>query len=231
MSFKAILIVDEKEVNVLNYNIDFNQASDVTGRPYQKPVFKGLKLKIETRKDLNFAEWSFAPNQTKQLELHIRPNILGGRTRKIYFYDAHLVFWQNNFSSTGNQPMSETLEIKAAGIEESTSSSVYSAYWRTTFPQKESEPTTISENNEKEVTSYYLTDLEGNELDEYEVGDKIILHIETKNRIGDKITIHLEDKTHDFMYKEKVLEDDKLKNYAINEDLEKIELEVISQSS
>ncbi len=231
MSFKAILIVDEQEVNVLNFNIDFKQGADISGRPAINPIFNGLKLKIETRKDLSFAEWSFEPSQTKQIELHIRPNILGGRTRKLYFYDAHLVFWENHFSSTGNQPMYETLEIKAAGVEDSTSSGKYSAYWRTTFPQQATEPTTIESEDEKEFTSYYLTDLEGQEVDEYEVGDKIILNIETKNRIGDKVTVHLEDKTHDFIYRGQVLEDDKLKNYIINADLEKIELEVIKQSS
>ena len=51
------------------------------------------------------------------------------------------------------------------------------------------------------------------------------------NRINDKITIFLEDKSHDFLYQGNVLEDDKLKDYVINSDLEQIELEVIIQSS
>ncbi|PZW36964.1 hypothetical protein LX95_02913 [Mesonia algae] len=63
MSVKAKLIIDEMEVNVLWFTFGFNQGADYNGRPSQKPVFVGLKLVIETRKDLNLADWSFTPNQ------------------------------------------------------------------------------------------------------------------------------------------------------------------------
>ncbi len=60
MSVKAKLIIDEKEINVLWFTFGFNQGADATRRPSQKSVFAGLKLIIETRKDLNLADWSFA---------------------------------------------------------------------------------------------------------------------------------------------------------------------------
>jgi hypothetical protein len=84
---------------------------------------------------------------------------------------------------------------------------------------------------DKKLTEYYLTDESGAKVEEYEVGDMITLNIKTKNRIGDKLTIHLEDKTHDFKYKGEVLPDDKLTDFVISKDYEKIELEVIVQSS
>ncbi len=133
MSVKAKIIIDEKEINVLSFSFGFNQGADTNGRPFQKPVFVGLELMIETRKDLNLADWAFASNQTKQLELHIYPVIMGKKTRKLYFYDCHLLHWGNHFSSTGNEPMSETLNISAAGVKDSNSTAEYSAYWRETF--------------------------------------------------------------------------------------------------
>lgn len=136
---KAKLIIDGKEINVLWFTFGFHQGADYTGRPSQKPIFVGLKLIIETRKDLNLADWSFAPNQTKQIELHIYPVVIGGKTRKLYFYDCHLVGWKNAFSSTGSNPMSETLEITAAGVEDSNSNGVYSAYWRETYKEDNSQ--------------------------------------------------------------------------------------------
>ncbi len=150
MSVKAKLIIDEKEINVLLFSFGFNQGTDTNGKPTIKPVFVGLKLIIETRKDLNLADWSFAPNQTKQLELHIYPVILGGKTRKLYFYDCHLLHWENHFASSGNRPMGETLHISAAGVKDSNSTAEYSAYWRTTYPQQTVEPTTIQESQEEE---------------------------------------------------------------------------------
>ncbi len=229
MSVKAKIIIDEKEINVLSFSFGFNQGADTNGRPSQKPIFVGLQLVIETRKDLNLADWSFAPNQTKQIELHIYPVIMGGKTRKLYFYDCHLVHWDNHFSSTGNQPMTEALHITAAGVEGSNSAGVYSAYWRKTFPQQEVEATTLD--NDPELIQYYITDLEGNEIDKYEVSDKIILNLETKNCIGENLTVKIPDKTYDFMHNGIHLQNDTLKDYIVNSDLEKIELDVIEQKS
>ena len=84
---------------------------------------------------------------------------------------------------------------------------------------------------EKKLVDYFLTDSSGKKIEEYEVGDKIYLNIETKNRIDDKITIHLEDKSHDFKYNGNVLENDMLKDFVIKKDVEKIELTVIGQFS
>ncbi len=136
---KAKLIIDGKEINVLCFHFSFSQGADTTGRPSQKPVFVGLKLIIETQKDLNLADWSFSLNQTKQIELHIYPVVMGGKIRKLYFYYCHLVNWKNDFSSTGSNPMSETLEITCAGVEDSNSNGVYSAYWRETYPEDNSQ--------------------------------------------------------------------------------------------
>lgn len=85
------------------------------------------------------------------------------------------------------------------------------------------------QSGDKELLEYFLTDEGGKKIEEYEVGDKIVLNIKTKNRIGDKVTIHLEDRTHDFKYNGEVLEDDKLSDFTITKDTEKIELEVIGQ--
>ncbi len=230
MSVQVKLIIDEKEINVLWFSFGFNQVADANNRPSQKPVFVGLKLIIETQKNLNLAGWSFAANETKQLELHIYPVIMGGKTRKLYFYDCHLVNWINSFSSIGNQPMSETLEITAAGVKESNSSTEYSAYWRTTFPSNNVEATTIN-NNEKKITNYYLTNTDGEQIDDYKKDDIIILNIETLNRIGDSLTIDLNDAEYDFEHNGTLIPNDTLKNVVISNDLEQIELKVVEQKN
>ena len=163
---KAKLVIDEKEINVLSFTFGFNQRTDFTGRPSEKPVFVGLKLIIETRKDLNLVEWSTAANQTKQIELHIYPVIMGGKTRKLYFYDGHLVNWKNNFYSTGNRPMSETLHITCAGVKDSNSTTEYTAYWRTSFPQQEVEPIVREQQEEPELLNYHIEDLDNNRIKE-----------------------------------------------------------------
>ncbi|GAA0871116.1 hypothetical protein GCM10009117_02610 [Gangjinia marincola] len=131
---KAKLLIDTKEVNVLWYKVGFNQTTDRTGRPSQQPIFKGLQVVIESQKDIDLADWSFAADQTKQLELHIYPVLMGGKTRKIYFYDCHLVDWKTHFSASGSKkPMSESLQISAGGLKDSNSMVEYSNYWRETY--------------------------------------------------------------------------------------------------
>ena len=101
-------------------------------------------------------------------------------------------------------------------------------------PSPETSPengTNPNAGSDKKLTDYFLTDESDKKVEEYEVGDIITLNIKTKNRIGDKLTIHLEDKTHDFKYNGEVLKDDKLSDFVITKDEEKIELEVIVQSS
>ncbi len=226
MSVKAKLLIDDKEINVLRFSIGFNQAADETGRPSQKPRFLGFQLIIETRKDLNLADWSFAPYQTKQLELHIYPVILGGKTRKLFFYDSHLVSWDNNFSSIGNQPMSETLHITAAGVKDSNFDTEYSAYWRENFPQNEVEPTT-RENTEEEIIDCYLTDLENNENPDLEVEKEIYLVIKTENLIGQTKDIDIANFGQIFSYNDETLEDNILNGFNISKDLHKVKLKII----
>jgi len=103
-------------------------------------------------------------------------------------------------------------------------------YWNPNDPYgEEGEVTTI--NDEKEVTNYYLTDTEGNEIEEYDIDDVITLNIETKNRIGDIITINLNDKEFDFEHNGVVLANDTLRDIQIGNDLEQIELKVVPENA
>ncbi len=224
MSVKAKLIIDEKEINVLWFTFGFNQGADATGRPSQKSVFAGLKLIIETRKDLNLADWSFAPNETKQIELHIYPVILGGKTRKLYFYDCHLVNWINDFSSTDNQPMSETLNITAAGVKDSNFSTEYSAYWRTTFTQQEVEPTTINNNAEGVIRETYFEDAQGNKLDILQPNLDACLVIKTENMEGKSINADLSKHKVSFIYNGDILTNDILEDISISSGIKKVNL-------
>ena len=181
---KAILIIDGKEVNVRWFTINFNQGANPNGRPSQKPIFVGFKLIIETRKDLNLTEWSFSSRQTKQIVLHLNSVIVGGKTRKIFFYDCHLVNWKTNFSSTGSDPMTETLEITCAGVEDSNSFGVYSASWRETFPDLEVEPTVIDQEEERipKIIDFYTTNKQGGRIQKYNIETPSMLILDQKTR-------------------------------------------------
>ncbi|WP_346883924.1 type VI secretion system tube protein TssD [uncultured Algibacter sp.] len=228
---KAKLLIDDLEINILQFSITFSQEADINGRPSNNPLLKGLRLLIETRKDFNLADWSFAQDQTKQLELNIYPAIIGGKTRKITLNDCYLVHWETNYSSTDNKPTSEVLEITCAGFKDSNSMGEYSSYWRKTFPRQEVKATTLNNQEEQtpKIIDFYTANKQGDRILKYNIGDTIYVNIKSENKIGDDVEINLKDKTKDFKYQGTILKNDSM-NYQIRSNNDKIELEVVKQN-
>ncbi len=160
--------------------------------------------------------------------LHFIPVELGQKTRKVHLIDAHCVKNKTHYRAKGTVPMTESLFFTCAGIKDTKSSAEYSASWRTTFPTT---TTKQSSKDQKKVTKYYLTNPEGESIDEYKENDRIVLNIATRNRIGDSITVSLEDAAFDFEHHGTPLEDDTLSGLAISDDLEQIELKVVAQKN
>jgi len=212
---KAKLIIDGKEINVLWFTFGFNQGADYSGKPSQRPVFVGLKLIIETRKDLILRNGLLLQTKKKQIELHIYPIIMGGKTRKLYFYDCHLVGWKNDFSSTGSNPMSETLEITCAGVEDSTSAGVYSAYWRETFKDDNVESTVLEEPTPSITNINWIHPETKENLKETTYNENVALTAQIENQESDLVTITItkEDGTEfengqkELTFKESITED------------------------
>ena len=232
MSVKAIIIIDEKEINVLEFSFGFDRGADSTGRPNQKALFLGLELQIESRKDVNLLDWSIDPSLSKQLELLIYPVTLGGKTRKINFIDCHLLNWNNNFSSTSDDPLAETLHISSAGIKDSNSSLEYSSYWRTTMPNQDIEETELEEQVAPEILEMYYTDLENNTIPENNLkrGKEVFLVLKTKNASGKELTIDLDNNKLDFEYNGEVLTEDLLM-VSITADTMKLRLKTIAEQN
>ncbi len=230
MSILAKLLIDNVEVDVRRFQFEFHQEADINGRPNKKTTFNGLKLEIESRRDLNLADWSFAKDQKKKIELHIYPRTLDTKTRKLYFYDSHLLYWKTHFSATGEQPMTETLHISSGYVKDNNSDGKYLASWGKNYTHNTT-TTTRNEDKEKKITNYYLTNTNNEPIDDYKKNDIIVVNIETLNRIGDSITINLNDVQYDFEYNESLLVNDTLENITINSDLEQIQLKVVEQKS
>jgi len=230
MSVKAILIIDDKEVNVLNFDFSYQKQADTNGRPTGKAVFNGINIAIESRKDLNLADWAIAPNEKKQLQLHIYPRFLNSKTRKFALYDCHLLHWNNNFSATGIEPLKEILNISCAGVKDSDSTKEYAAYWRETF-DNDVEATVITKNEDKDVhiISCNYTDMDGNPISELYEGDEIILTVNTEDCVGKPIDINLSEFDFGFKYKGKVVKNNMLTNIKVTANAHPINLEVIEQ--
>lgn len=228
MSFRVKLYVDDMEFNILQHHFGFLQNSDYTGRPISKPQSKTFDFIIEANKGNTFFEWATHPTMMKkECEIVFSPIQGNGKSTKIKLLDVYCVYCKYHFTSTGSTPFTETFSLSPATILLD-GQVMMSKHWKVTDPKRlNAIPTTIE--NNKEITRYYLTDIDGNEIEEYQTGDVIYLNIETQNRIGDKTTVNLNDKEHDFKYNGTILKKDTIKDYVIKSDQESIKLEVIDQ--
>lgn len=155
---------------------------------------------------------------------------MGGKTRKLYFYDCHLVNWNNYFSSTGNQPMSETLQITAAGIKDSNSTAEYSAYWRVTFEQNNVETTTIEE-AEPRLIEYHFENKKGEVIEEKNIkpNQEIELVIITEDAQNTKMKIDLNNSRLNFIHNGEIVENDILRGVKIYDEETRVPLTAIKQ--
>ena len=226
MSFLAKLHINDEVRNILNASQVFSKYADINGRPISKTVGGNLEFSIEsTRNDSFLYDNMFsATNKCKGEIVFYKRDGLSTLFR-MEFANAQILKLTESFDALGSVPMHIDISI-GWGIMKMRNV-VHQESWNPNNPFIEVEETIIT--NEKEVTNYFITDVEGEELESYNVGDTIILNIETLNRIGDTITINLEDKTHDFKYNGQILPNDTIRDYSISNDSEKIELEVIAQ--
>jgi len=227
MSFLAKLYINDEVRNILNANQVFSRFVDVNGRPTSKPIGGRLNFRIEsTNNDSFFYNSMFSTTEKCRGEIVFFKRDGMSTLYKMEFANAQILELSEHFDAVGNDPLYMNISmgwgiIKMNGV-------VHQETWNPNNPFISIQETVLTSPT-KEVIRYFITDTENNELETYKLGEKIVLNIETKNRVGDVITITLNDKTHDFKYNGQVLENDKLTNYTITSDLEQITLDVINQ--
>lgn len=238
---QAKLFVIGQEIELLWTEMDYYREVQLNGKPSSKVLGGAITVCFATtpKTDLIIRWMTKESTDDTNMELDKMEEgkicfYLDGfdnpATKTYKFNDAFPIEYKETFSANNDNPLQTIMTISPA-IQNYGAELI--KLWNVSYiPPSEAAPYQQQTTEvEKQLVDYYLTDANGNKIEEYEVGDRILLHIKTKNRINDIITIHLEDKSHDFIYKGEVLKDDKLTDYKIKSDIERIELEVIVQSS
>ncbi len=223
------LIVDDIAFTILRCNYAFYKHIDEKGQPYQGHNNKALRFTLEARKEATlFFDWIKHPTMMKHCRAEFAS--LHGTTKghKIELYDAHCVAYGREFNHQGSTPFLVYVTLTAATIVINGQEAVAHP-WRITDPKRIGIPPLQREEPRKAIERYYITDVDGNEITEWETGDTIVLNIETTNRIGDSTKIALKDSKYDYKYKGQVLENDTLSNIIIGSNHEQLKLEVIDQ--
>ena len=79
------------------------------------------------------------------------------------------------------------------------------------------------------MIDYYLIDNNGKRVEQVSINDEVALIIESENMVGKNITINLSNKSHDFEYQGSRLANDRINNFQIKSDQEKIKLKIIAK--
>lgn len=147
-------------------------------------------------------------------------------TKTYTFSDAFPIEYSETFNANDENPLQTVMTISPA-IQNYGSQLI--KHWNVSYLPPSEDIPHQSDQKTPQVEDYYITDLDGNRIEIANIGQKIILNIETKNLIGEFLTISLNDKDADFKYKDEVLPNDTLSDYKVTNNWEKIELEVIEQ--
>jgi len=117
MSFKVKLKVGGKEVNVLALHYDLVQETDATGRP--SSVTRGGKISITTEStgDTGFFEWMCNSFEMKDGSIIYVKRDNDATLKELKFKGAYMVSYNENFDSTGANPVTESFTISAKEID------------------------------------------------------------------------------------------------------------------
>ena len=113
MSFLSTFHVDGEEYNVLEFNIDFKQGTDTTGKPIGDPKGGAIKLIIEATQNTKFLSWMLNSELTKDGKIIFFRRDALSKMKELDFKKAFCVNYHEQFTSTTDIPMKITLELIA----------------------------------------------------------------------------------------------------------------------
>lgn len=127
MSFKAKLIIGDKEYNILNFEYEMKQSTDRNGVPRANVIGNLMILTMEaTSKNSEITEWATNNNMKKsgKIEFYRRDGDAAGK--KINFTDAYLIYHKDVFDANGAVPMKTILHISGMSVTVDDSYSIVS---------------------------------------------------------------------------------------------------------
>lgn len=117
MSFKAKFKVDGREYDVLDCTYDAAQEVDATGRPSSVNRAGRVKLTVQGDGTTALFEWMCNNFERKNGSVQFVKRDSDATLKELKFTEGYLVKYQENFDSTGTNPLTETFTISARQLE------------------------------------------------------------------------------------------------------------------
>ncbi|WP_299434923.1 type VI secretion system tube protein TssD [uncultured Maribacter sp.] len=117
MSFKAKLIIDNKEITILDYSLIVDQDTDVTGKPSANVVAGQISLNLEmSLKTQELSRWALSNTNTKDGKIVFYAVDYSGILRNIIFKKAFCIRYEEQYHHAGENPYTLDILISAKDI-------------------------------------------------------------------------------------------------------------------
>lgn len=116
MSFKAKLKVGGKEYNVLSTKYGLHQETDATGRPSSITRGGKIYIQVESTADTSLSDWMFNNFERRDGSIVFLKRDTEATAKELKFTEGYMVKYEEQFDSTGKNPMTETFVISAKSI-------------------------------------------------------------------------------------------------------------------
>ncbi|MEZ5009410.1 MAG: type VI secretion system tube protein TssD [Chitinophagales bacterium] len=113
MSFSARLKIDGKDLRVLEASYTLGRDVDFSGRPSGDVRGGRVLVTIEGSDYTGFYEWLIDPYALKEGSIVFKKRDDDATAKELVFKDAYLIRRTENFTQTGDNPLTETLEFSA----------------------------------------------------------------------------------------------------------------------
>ena len=229
MNFKVELELEGKRYLVLDISYQGDTDLSRDHKPEGKITSGIYDIQVLSDGEDVWHEWAQNPTTQKAAKLHFTSSETEESAYILELYDVHCLGLAESFSMTNDQPMTLHLHLSAGVVRDE--GFLFTQPWHTTSfePIADEAAAPASSEQQPRVIQQFLTDRDNNKISEYELGDTIILNMETENMDGNLISVKIEDHKYDFKYNGNVLKDDTIEDLKITGNITRAELEVIPQ--
>ncbi|MTI30420.1 type VI secretion system tube protein TssD [Xanthovirga aplysinae] len=230
MAFRGKLFIDELELNLLEYDLEFQQPLGFQSRPNDSVKGGIFNVVFEKREQANYLmNWMTQADMRKNGHISFSGQENEGVLYKQEFWDAYCINYKETFWHDSTEPMVVRLSF-AAGIIRNNKGTTFKQSWHITdigALGAEEEPVNEEENSGS-ITGLHLIDLNEEPVVELKVGEKVKLIVESQGMTGETTNIELTDETFDFKYLGKVLKG-QIADYQVKSERDELELEVVAK--
>ena len=111
MAVKAILELEGKKINILEFNYKINQTVDKVGIPSGNPQGGIITLTLESDKDTMIYDWTLDHDVQKDGKITFYNQDGISKFKEIKFQEAYCILHTEKFTNNGKFPMKYTIEI------------------------------------------------------------------------------------------------------------------------